>query len=450
MGLSCGLASDCPGSTCGGSMKCVGGPLDGTTCTQAANCNGCKQNPPKGSCAIIQLTFAITVPLNGVCVPRSFPPGDIPCTSDAECRICVGGSNAGQICAADDNCTGGACSGAGTCRLDALSFTMGTPDANGEAKIDIPQESLLLNPAIVPNIGAVCVLAGGDGVGVIDCNGGRSGINVTISRDHNTTPNKTCILATNNGAACTKNSDCTGTGAKCNLGNGLSGPAPTPGLPNDPTCTAKFIQPDGTFSFACLEGTKQCAGGTNDGTLCTSGTDCTGGGGCGFCNIGNNGGSTPGLCNSPAQAVLSGTFGAGDMAIALPLAISVLSAPSAPPPVDWGPDGLPCTDDDSQRPPGTPTPVPLPGVSVALSTGTNSMFVYDANNTAGLILGPGSKCTGVPCIAQVVGKKTSCDNVMAGNVSGIQIGGGFPALEAALGTQDIVTNFQFVFETLPQ
>ena len=450
-GLGCGLNTDCPSSTCGGTKKCVGGPYNNLPCSAANQCNGCDPSrvctaagtplacctgnaagncPLVGSCAIIQGNLAIRVALNGVCLPRSFPPGDVDCTTDVECRRCTGGGNDGMTCKTATDCPSGSCdSGNGNCDLGKLNLESGSPDGNQETPLTIPQSSLVLNPAIVNSIGAVCVRAGGDGLGVIDCNGGRANLNSTFSRDHNTTP-KVCLGGSNAGNACTSNTNCpSGT---CNLAN--SGSAN--GLPDDPTCTNTQTQPDGSISRACQEGTKQCAGGSNDGTVCTLDTDCTGGGTCSVCNIGTGGGPHPGVCNSPQRVQQSGTFGSGDLTVSLPLGITLLSAPAPTPPADYGPDHLPCTADD--------TAAPSPPVTVTLGSGTNSIFIYDFNNANGLKVGPGLTCGFQPCTAQITGVGVSCANLNAGILTGTKFGGGFPAMDSPAG--DIATVFQFTVQ----
>ena len=256
----------------------------------AGNC------PPVGSCAFVQnASFPIRVSLNGVCLPRTFPPGDVECTTNAECKTCVGGATPGASCATDLTCGTGTCSGSGTCRLTALDLVAGTLDGNNDRPITVPQASVVLNPTVLPGSLAVCIGAGGDGTGVIDCDGGHANLNALLELDHNTTP-QVCLSGTNAGGACTTDADCPGmtTGAGCNLGNGG-------GLPNDPTCTAFTVLPGGGISRACLEGTKQCGGGTNNGTLCTSNGDCTGGGTCSFCNTSGNScpARTPGSATAP-------------------------------------------------------------------------------------------------------------------------------------------------------
>jgi len=444
-GASCAFASECPGGgTCPNPKACLGGPYNGLTCTLAVDCNGCDPNqvctgsgtplacctaanagtcPVAGSCALVQNSlFAVRVPLNGVCSPRKISPdtscitniecktcvgsqlNGFACANSTQCRGCIGGSNAGNPCASAGQCPGGTCdvAGAGTCTGPGSCVTakfdvvVGSPDGNGETPLTVPQSSVLLNPAVVSGVGTACVSAGGNGVGVIDCDGGRADRDFALSRDHNTTP----ASAGNSGSAL--------------------------GLPDDPTCDDTFLLPDGSTSRACVEGTTVCsAESTNAGMLCTVPADCPGGD-CIPCNTNS---PHPGVCNSPTNVAVSGTFSAGDIVIALPLAIKVLPTAAAN-----GPDLLPCTADDLGDPPAA--------VTVSLSTGTNTVTVYDAGNTAGAKIGPGETCGANPCVASITGQGTSCANLNAGMVSGVKFGGGFPAFDTQAG--DIGTVFQFV------
>jgi hypothetical protein len=177
-----------------------------------------------------------------------------------------------------------------------------------------------------------------------------------------------------------------------------------------------------------------CSAGSNVGGACMTNTDCPGGGTCLVFQ------PHPGVCNSPATVALSGTFAPGDVAITLPLSLTVLSAPAPTPPADYGDDHLPCTADD--------TAAPAPPVTVALSTGTNNVLVYDVNDVSGQQIAPGALCSGLPCIAQITGQKTSCMALSNGNVAGTTLGGGFPALDTQ--ASDIATVFQFTLENAPQ
>jgi hypothetical protein len=69
-----------------------------------------------------------------------------------------------------------------------FSMVFGAPDVNGVASFTIPSASVTFAPVLnpLPGINAVCVKAAADGNGIIDCNGGSSPINQSISQDHRT------------------------------------------------------------------------------------------------------------------------------------------------------------------------------------------------------------------------------------------------------------------------
>lgn len=394
-GQNCAAAGDCPGGTCptGGTCSatgrmCAGGPYNGKTCANALDCNGCDPNrictgvgvplpcctgvdagscPLAGSCALVQnkITvlnlFPVRVPLNGVCVPRVAP--DVGCSTDLEC------APTGRVC-----------------QLARIDVVVGGVDSTGTRPLRVPRESVLLNPAAVSGIGTVCVSAGADAFGELDCDGGTSGLDFTFARDHNTT-----------------------VGGAGNTGSAV-------GLPDDPTCSRTFIQPDGGLSVACIEGTKVCSGGANVAMICTTNADCpsstcadcttqpqgvhgtccngtgnacqgsvdlcqSSGGKCQRC-VGQP--ATTAVCNSPIDVNVTGTFQAGDSRVAFPLGLTIIGAGAFATAV--GPDGLPCTADDTTDPPST--------VRVALTTGTTSISVYDVDNRR---LCQGGTRSGTPC-----------------------------------------------------
>lgn len=373
-GNPCAVTLDCPGGGSCTNKACVGGPLDGTVCASASNCNGCSLSPPQGTCATVQsAAFPIIVPLNGVCVPRSAP--DVSCVTDAECPI-------GK-----------------SCQQGKLKLAIGAPDGNQESAVTIPAGDVILNPTTAGSFGYVCVYVVSDGSGVVDCDGGRTGVDSTVSKDHNTTPGS----PTNSGTA-----------------NGLT---------DDVGCDDTFVQPDASISRACQEGTKKCVAGANDGLTCSLPADCPGG----TCELCNAASTHPGVCNSPTQTVLSGTFGASDMQVTLPLSLVVLGTN----PAALGADQLPCTPDDVLS--STPSVLPI-----VLSTGTNTAQIFDANNILNARIAPGAMCPAVPCRTEVTGAAASCANLAVDNMSGLILGGGFVALDQTPG--DIATTFQFVAE----
>lgn len=383
-GLDCGTNANCPGSTCGGTKTCVGGPFNGASCSNAQQCTECRPNflgaAPAGSCAIIQgKLIKVVVAPNGVCAPRTAP--DVPCATDAECP-------SGK-----------------TCQLPGFEMTIaGEADEDGVRTVTVDPDSFSLPPAPVPIGGfTACITAGGEGVGFVDCNGGETGIDATLIQDHNTTPG--------------------------NAGN--SGGA-VRGLPDDPNCDQPTTTAAGNPDWPCLEGSKTCSGGERDQQRCTTLDDCPGGTACSPCaqqDPPTQGHA--GICNSGVEGNLSGTFDPGDLVVVMPLAILQLQNN------EWGPDNLPCSPDDTPAEP--PAAVP-----VTLSTGRNTVRIFDANNNATQTLEPGVKCGAPDCAAQVDGAPMSCSALDGnGNIAGTAFGGGFPALDIAV-ISDMVTTFNFV------
>ncbi|MCK6556807.1 hypothetical protein L6Q96_19850 [Candidatus Binatia bacterium] len=442
-GKVCGNTADCgTGGTCGGTKKCSGGPYKGLTCTGPGQCNGCMPSarctgagqpiacctaagkgncPLLGSCAVVQNKNAIVVPrisLSGICTPRNGDNGDVGCTNDSDCRSCVGGDRDGDACLPGqgapgsgqaDPCPGGTCTGnASTCLLPGLTMEISDPDpTTGEAAVRIPRESLVLMPAAAGSIGTVCVTGGSDGVGVIDCNGGKAGVDVTLRRDHNIKP-----------------------GSPGNSGSAS-------GLPDDPECDDNYTLPDGSPSLPCVEGAARCNGGTNKDQLCSVESDCPPVDPdvkrCAQCNTATNI-QHPGVCNSPTKVELSGSFAPGDARVSMPLALVVLKGALAP-----GEDKLACTADD-QANPASP-------VGVLLSSGTSKMYVYDVNNTANNKIAPQETCTNIQCVAEIDGSEVASCSAMLdqGDVGGLQVAGGFAAFDIDT-TLDLVTVFQFKLE----
>jgi hypothetical protein len=67
-----------------------------------------------------------------------------------------------------------------------FSIAFGAPDANGVAAFTIPAASVTFNPIFnpIPGINAVCVKAAANGSGIIDCDGGSTPINQSLTQDH--------------------------------------------------------------------------------------------------------------------------------------------------------------------------------------------------------------------------------------------------------------------------
>lgn len=383
-GASCGNNGNCFGGTCVGPKTCVGGPFDGQSCNDQRNCTECRAGvnaPAPEGSCAVIQGTVIKLPIAANGICAPRVNPDIACTTSAECPP-------GQ-----------------TCKLAGFEMTVsGQADEDGIRTISIDQTTFFIPPAPTSFGFTACLYGGGEGTGFIDCDGGSAGLDVLLVQDHNTTP-----------------------GATGNSGVGVSG------IPDDADCDMPTVSPRGADDYPCLEGTKVCSGGENDQLRCDSIDDCPGGTDCDVCGTPDSqgNGKHPGICNSGVQATLSGSFAPGDMAIVMPLAIAQVR------PNQLGPDMLPCTEDDTADPPAS--------VPVLLSTGTNVVSIYDANNLAvPQRITPDTTCTGSPCVTQISGNPiNSCDNLDTdGALVGAVVGGGFPALDIDI-SGDIVTTFNF-------
>lgn len=205
------------------------------------------------------------------------------------------------------------------------------------------------NPAPVSILLCACIRGvevpsfgpGLSGRGLTGCGEqGLTDINVLVEQDHNTTPGDP----------------------------GNSGP--DAGLPDDPNCDAVSILPGGFTSEACLEGRDEA---------------------CSEMRFAHTG-----VCNSPRVVTLSGgqaprgsTMLNANTSITLLMdggacGMGIEPGTDPCPHEDYGPDCVPCTDDD--------VPVGTANNNITTS-GTATAVVYDATNTAGglnmLVAGPG-------------------------------------------------------------
>jgi hypothetical protein len=382
-----------PGGGATGSCRgtCVGGTNPGASCASDAICG------TGGTCSSIR-----------ACIGGAYQ--GLRCSSDLDCNGC----DPNQVCIAAGNplacCTGsnvGNCPVAGSCIIAQTNSFVGAlrvpvngvcvprvaPDVSCTTDVECPSgqtcrlselqivagapnangeeqltipQSSVIFNPAVTSVATLCLTATGDGTGTIDCDGGRASLDLTVKQDHNTTPGD----SNNSGSAS--------------------------GLPDDASCTASFTQPppDGSVSNAHLDSTHA------------------------------------GICNSPIESTLSGSFGAGDIVVSLPVSIVQLTSSG-----QFGADGLPCTADDTGGP-GSPA-------NVLLTTGVASIYVYDANNSRGAVIGPGQTCGTKPCVASVDGAPLSCTALTAGSATGLKFGGGFAGLDAQI-IGDVATTFQFV------
>jgi hypothetical protein len=156
----------------------------------------------------------------------------------------------------------------------------------------------------------------------------------------------------------------------------------------------------------------------------------------------------PGTANGPIKTLVTGASSPGDCVLLDTLQFKVLPSAAA-----FGPDGQPCTSDDT-LPPVATVPVPM-------STGTATALLKDAVITEGSCDGGKTRCVenancadGL-CVGAVTGditsppvtgaRASSCAMLEAGKLSGLQLVGGLTSLDV-LGLGDLAATFQIVCE----
>ncbi len=119
-----------------------------------------------------------------------------------------------------------------------------------------------------------------------------------------------------------------------------------------------------------------------------------------------------GACNGKPAISFSGRGGSGSALLQLNASLSFIADGGlcglASGDLNlYGPDGIPCTDDD----PGQQAPAILP-----VTTGTASGEVIDVNDVHGPKIAPGQICTALPCTAATTGDRVSCTELSNGVV----------------------------------
>ncbi|MBI3783214.1 MAG: hypothetical protein HY270_07420 [Deltaproteobacteria bacterium] len=414
--------------TCGGIQTCVGGAYVGKPCSTNSDCgpaanrgvctSECVKTAGDGSqCfGVGECATGDADKIGKSCPSRiagNYPPLAQP--------LCQGGTRVGYPCVAvgagtptpAPGCPGGSCVNPcgtnGTCQhrsgsviqtvgvIPSLSigpFTggedliMGKAGADGLIPVAVPATSVSFAPVKVQGLACACPAGSADaqvhgpgnsGSGYIACGaGGLVGVDVDVSRDHNTTTGGaanglgSCKGGTRDGLACGAALDCPGTGATCSgLGSCVGGtndgkecllPTDCPSgtcqhhgggacvagtnkgkvchvdadcgtngtcvSPDDSSCNAQEPPPPtGSGSKACLESKEKCESGPIVGTPCTANAQCNSGGSTGATcgNDCNSGGNHPGTCNGPIRLSISGTRGTGSAIIVTNTAIGVIT-----------------------------------------------------------------------------------------------------------------------------
>ncbi len=335
--LPCNPNSQCPSGACGGTGGVPNRCSNNATrsCTTNANCLS------GGTCTAFACVGG-TAPANTVC-NRNFD-----CPTGVCGNYCgVNGSTCTTVstppCPAGTQpgvCTAKSAAVLQSLTIGALSIgplagqqvlKVGKPNLvanDGVVPVCAKAQSVFFTPVKVPGLACACVRGafapdvagpGNSSAGLIGCGAtGVTGINVNLSRDHNTTPPKQCIGGTSDGAVCNPDVQCPG-GGTCSLTTFTC----TGGTNNGLGCNPSVDCPNGACNTNNGPGT--CQGGSvREGLACGSTFDCGGGSGTDFCkNIGKGGGvcvaganlgkacksnadcGVNGLCDSPDDPMCS-------------------------------------------------------------------------------------------------------------------------------------------------
>jgi hypothetical protein len=201
----CGAGGVCP------SLVCTAGSNRGNSCTTNTQC------PGGGACANILVCNTLDPEKQG-----------LPCKADADCGT---GGICGVICGSLCAPGGGTCTNKSRAFLQSEALPLpigpliasqqvrtGKPNPDGTIPIAIRAGTVKFNPVRVTGLACACVRGaptpelhgpGNAASGFIGCGAaGLPNIDVTLAVDHNTTPNKQCVISTKTGQPCESSTDC--------------------------------------------------------------------------------------------------------------------------------------------------------------------------------------------------------------------------------------------------
>ena len=351
---------------------------------------------------------------------------------------------------------------------------------NFDQEGNVAVSKMAIPPIPVPSFGAVCIQQTGAGKGVIDCNGdtGESQPDVLDYRtfqDHVTnTEDPNCQFGCKEGSecpgpiqpppapdcprcvsepgvcadgprvgqACQFDTECPGkpksinpttgeaicTATDCGACNTTLPSLDENQLAHPGTCTGPgprkslWCDVDGDCPSDCQAQQTCHDGPTDTHTACASDRDCVADGQCT--------GQQLDICQGPPVLTETGSFGAGDMALTIP--VTAKFSTSA------GPDGLYCTGDDTYALAGSGFEADL-----RLTTGKAAATITDVDYTPGLTIG-----------ASETGAPFSCDrwlNTNGQDLSGARLVGALTFLNVPFVpfTHDSIITFRFVADSTP-
>ncbi len=374
---------DVAGEDCDNGGTCVGGTNELATCSSAEECPGGECRPVGGDSCAVNCTREVVhfgtlrYPRSNSVVQAFFVPLNLEINGDQS--LIMGGA-----------------------REDVVKGPGGEVLSEPGQVPVVSRARLLFEPIVVHGLACACVRnierpefgPGNGGVGFLACgedgNTGLTDINYRVFKDHNTNPGDP----------------------------GNSGPEV--GLPDDPECDNTF-EVLGVRLEACREG---------------EGAECSG-----------EGNEHPGICNSPAvYEFYGGPAPRGSILLAANTATAILGdfgacdetgitpqRPVCPAElVDYGPDCLPCTDDDLEQ--------GIPSLTVN-TTGTVETILYDGSNVAGKTMSRDSNnCSPAGAVCNVVGagRPDDCDRLQSDEDA--PLGGALVSATIAIDTASIGDN----------
>jgi len=395
------------------SGKCTAGANLGAACSCTGTARACENTTACGTGGYC----AVTGQGGGLCMG---PP-----------KFCVGGSDAGKACYANNECSGGTCPGTGKflakCSTDTDcpgSLCASRDDDTCTAQDPVPPAGSGLKACLEQRV--VCTVGSKLGqpcTTSADCGaGGTCGATCNAQTPHpgvcNSPAHLTLTGAGGKGSALLLNTIAIGTisdGGTCALAAMCLG-----GAKDLQQCQVAGDCPGGTCATAACRGT--CASGTNAGQPCLTPADCVGA----ICTPGPN----------FKQSCSSDEGCAGGQC--LPINVYPLANTN---PVRLGSgqgfDGIPCSADDAPGVRGVPNTIPQ-------TTATSSTFVIDAGNVAGQqLIHKNCIFTANPasCLTSSTGTAIDCNALTAGtpNLTGLTLASTFATIDGTTGDAAVAT-----------
>ena len=252
-----------------------------------------------------------------------------------------------------------------------IGVQIGTPDIFGVADISVPSFATVFPPIPVAGVGAICLKTSSDGAGFIDCDGGATGLDLSVWQDHDTDDTNPLCLAEGLFAGSCRETDM--------------------------SCQGALIGPHERPCSVCTLPAHVCSGPPYAGTACSADTTCE----ADVTDCADDG--RVGICNGPTTTELGGVYSAGSLQVSLPLEISLSRNP--------GVDGISCTSEDTYAFEHVPA-------VLHLTTGSSSVQILDRDFVPSAAL-----------VSADTGAVFDCTRIQADDLAGARLVGGIELLD---------------------